>query len=59
MIIDMDSLRKDMQEESLAAYFGGGIGGALIESFEIENASDEELIQIALDNGVRLEDYQV
>ncbi|MDY6075239.1 MAG: hypothetical protein SPI24_05900 [Bacteroidales bacterium] len=59
MIIDMDSLRKDLQEESLAAYFGGGIGGALIESFEIENASDEELIQIALDNGVRLEDYQV
>lgn len=59
MIIDVDSLRGDMQEESLAAYFGGGIGGALIESFEIENASDEELIQMAIDNGIRIEDYQV
>lgn len=59
MIIDVDSLRRDMQEESLAAFFGGGIGGVLIESFEIENASDEELIHMALDNGVRLEDYQV
>lgn len=59
MIIDVDSLRRDMQEESLAAFFGGGIGGALIESFEIENASDDELIQMALNNGVRIEDYQV
>lgn len=59
MIINVDSLRRDMQEESLAAFFGGGIGGTLIESFEIENASDEELIQMALDNGVRIEDYQV
>ena len=59
MIIDIDSLREDMQEESFAAFFGGGSGGALIESFEIENASDEELIQMALDNGIRLEDYQV
>ena len=59
MIIDVDSLRRDMQEKSLAAFFGGGIGGALMDSFEIENASDEELIQMALDNGIRLEDYQV
>lgn len=59
MIIDVDALRKDMQEESLGAFFAGGFGGALVESFEVENASDEELVRMALNNGVDLEDYQV
>lgn len=56
MIIDVDALRKDMQEESLGAFFAGGFGGALVESFEVENASDEELVRMALNNGVDLED---
>ena len=35
-VIDIEKLRKDLRDESLGAYFGGGFGASLIESFDID-----------------------
>ena len=59
MIIDVDKLREDMRNEDLGAFFGGGFGGALAESVEIERASDEELVDMALQQGIDLRKYEV
>jgi len=59
MIIDIERLRQDLEDECYGAFFGGGFGGALMESFEIEDASPEELIQIARRNNVDLEQYEI
>lgn len=57
--IDMDKLRNDMRNESLSGYFGGGFGGALIESFDIEGVSNEKLVEMAQSQGINLKNYQV
>ena len=59
MIIDVDKLREDMRNEDLGAFFGGGFGGALIEAIDIERASDEELVDMALKQGIDLRKYEV
>ena len=59
MIIDIERLRQDLEDECYGAFFGGGFGGAMMESFEIEDASPEELIQIARRNNVDLEQYEI
>ncbi|MBQ5445409.1 MAG: hypothetical protein IIT48_01915 [Lachnospiraceae bacterium] len=58
MDIDVDKLREDLKQECYGAFFGAGIGGALIESFDIENASDEEIIDKAKSKGIDIEDYR-
>lgn len=57
--IDIDRLRSDMHDECMGAFFGGGFGGALIESFDVDNASPEELVQMAQRQGINLYNYQV
>ena len=57
--IDVDSLRNDMREECLGAYFGGGFGAALIESFDVDRATPEKLVEIAQMEGIDLRRYQV
>lgn len=59
IIIDVDALREDMKNECLGAFFGGGFGGALIESFDIDKASPEELVELAQRQGIDLHRYQV
>ncbi len=59
MIIDVDELRKDLINESMGAFFGGGFGGALIEGLDIRRASDEDVVEIALRNGMDLSRYEV
>ena len=59
MQIDIDSLREDMKQDSYGAFFGGGYGGALMESFDIEKASPKELLEMAQDKGFNLEDYKI
>ena len=59
MIIDVDKLREDMRNEDLGAFFGGGFGGALVEAIDIERASDEELVDMALQQGIDLRKYEV
>lgn len=56
--IDIDKLRTDMREECLGAYFGGGFGGALIESFNVDNASPEKLVEMAQRQSINLRNYE-
>ena len=57
MDIDIRKLREDLRNDSLGAFFGGGFGGALFEARDIDKASDEELIQIAINKGIDLSKY--
>jgi len=57
-MIDYEKLREDLKNDSLGAFFGGGFGGALIESFNLDDATDDELIKIARDRGIDLNKYQ-
>lgn len=57
--IDIDRLRNDLRNECLGAYFGGGFGGAVIESIDVERASPEELVEIAKNKGIDLRKYQI
>lgn len=59
MMIDIDKLREDLMKECYGAYFGGGFGGALMESFNIESASPQKLIEIAERKGLDLRKYAV
>ena len=58
MNIDIEKLRKDLID-----YFGtamaSGFGMAVMDLTRVERASDEELINIALDCGFDLNDYIV
>lgn len=57
--IDAEALRRDLLAESRAAFFGGGFGGALYESFEIERATPQELADIATRWGLDVRQYIV
>ena len=57
MIVNIEKLRYELKQDCYGAYFGGGFGGALMESFDIENASPQELIEIARDKGIDLNEY--
>lgn len=59
MIIDMDALKQDLKNELLGAFYGGDFGGALIESFQIDKMEDEKIIELALQYGLKLENYQI
>jgi hypothetical protein len=59
MMIDIDKLREDLKQECYGAYFGGGFGGALMESFNIESATPKKLIEIAEKKGIDLRKYAV
>lgn len=58
MNIDIEKLRRDLID-----YFGtamaSGFGMAVMDLTRVERASDEELINIALDCGFDLNDYVV
>ena len=57
--IDIDELKKDMLNDSYGAFFGGGFGGALIESFDVESATPEELVEMAQRKGINIRNYQI
>ena len=57
--IDIERLREDLRSDDLGAYIGGGFGGALMEAFDIDNATPEELVKIAQDREVDLMKYVV
>ena len=56
-MIDYDSLREDLKEESLGAFFVGGFGGAMAEASDIDKASNEELIKMAKRQGIDISRY--
>ena len=57
--IDVDRLRDDMRDECLGAYFGGGFGTAFVESFDVDRATPEKLVEMAQGQGIDLRRYQV
>ena len=59
MIIDIDKLRKDMLDTCYALFFASDIIAALAETPDIEQASDEELIEMAQKQGIDLRKYEV
>ena len=58
MSINFDKLRNDLEDDSLAAYFGGGFGGVLIDAFDAKEASEEELLQMAEQQGFDISKYE-
>ena len=59
MVIDVDRLRRDMLDNCYALCFAADIAAALAEIPEIERASDEELIEMARQQGIDLSRYEV
>lgn len=57
--IDINKLKQDLKDYYEAAYFTLGYGAALMDSFDLDNLSDEEIISTAIDNGINLENYIV
>lgn len=57
--IDVERLRKDMHDECMGACFGGGFGGALIESFDVDRASPEKLVEMAQRKDTNLRKYEI
>lgn len=57
MNIDIEELRKDLEDYFGSAMFNAG-EVAMIDLQEIEKASEEELINIAISNGFNLNDYK-
>lgn len=57
--IDFEQLRKDLIDFLEGAYFVGSFGAALIERQEVMEASNEELISIALRKGFDLNLYLI
>ncbi|MBQ6401899.1 MAG: hypothetical protein IJI20_06410 [Firmicutes bacterium] len=59
MVIDIDKLREDMLNNCYGAFFVCDFGGALAESVDVENATPEELIEMAQRQGIDLRRYEV
>ena len=55
--IDINKLKQNLKNYYEAAYFTLGYGAALMDSFDLNNLSDEEIISKAAENGVDLEQY--
>ena len=58
MTIDIESLRRDLQEDSYAAYYGGGYGAALIEAMDPDSANDEDVLNSARNHGIDPSRYE-
>ena len=55
--IDYERLRNDLLNYFEGAFFVAGFGAAAVDAMEVRNASDEELIKLAIKKGFRIEDY--
>lgn len=56
--IDIRRLREDMKDECMGAFFGGGIGPAILDYGDIEDANPQKLIEIAQRYGYNLNKYK-
>lgn len=59
MDIDLDALREDLKCECYGSFFGAGIGGAIIESFNVDHASPSELLEMAYRWGIDVKEYEI
>jgi hypothetical protein len=58
-MVDIEKLRNDIKQQCYGIFFGGGYGGALIQSFDVENATSDELINMAIQQGMNLKKYEI
>ncbi len=59
MYLDIKKLKEDLIKLKEEEYYLGGFGSSLIEITEIESASDESLIEIAMNNNFNISNYLV
>ena len=59
MLIDVDALREAIKNECYVAAFGGGFGAALMESFDVDSASPQELVAMAQRWGIDVSRFEV
>ena len=57
-MIDFDQLRRDLADDRYAGAFAG-MPAMLMEAWEIESASEEELLELAQREGIDLDDYKL
>ena len=57
-MIDLERLRRDLAEDRYAGAFAG-MPAMLMEAWEIEDASERELLELARQEGIDPEDYQL
>ena len=57
--IDIDRLRKDVENYYMSGFVVTGFGAAFIEATDVKKASDEELIEMAQKAGFDLRKYIV
>ena len=58
-MIDFEALRKELRDECFAAYYGGGIGPALMDGLSEDDMSPEELIKTAQLWGVDISRFEL
>lgn len=59
MYLDIKKLKEDLIKLKEEEYYLGGFKTSLIEITEIESASDESLIEIAMNNNFNISNYLV
>ena len=57
--LDLERLKRDMLNDCYGAFFGGGFGGAMYSSFEIERAEGQQLVNMAERMGYDLTPYVI
>lgn len=57
--IDIDRLRKDVENYYMSGFVVTGFGAAFMEASDVKKASDEELIEMAQKAGFDLRKYIV
>lgn len=57
-MINFERLRRDLAEDRYAGVFTG-MPAMIMEAWEIEDASERELLELALREGIDLEEYEL
>ena len=57
--IDIDRLRKDLEDYYMSGFVVTGFGAAFMEATDVKNASDDEIIEMAQKAGFDLRKYIV
>ena len=57
--INVEALRADLLDKCDSAFYGGGIGSALLMRTDVERASAQELANMAEDWGIDVRNYIV
>ena len=55
--LDLERLKRDMLNDCYGAFYGGGFGGAMYSSFQIERAEGQQLVDMAERMGYDLTPY--